>query len=541
MKRITTILTTTLTLLLGYMVGQLLTITRIDKQIEKQIVMKSDNKMSEVLNLVNSLYVDDVDIDSIIEKSIPKVLTELDPHSVYIPISEVEATNSELESSFSGIGIRFTIQDDTINISETVRGGPSEKIGLLAGDRIIKVNDTLFVGKGVCTNDKAMKKLKGPKGSFVKLGVQRYGEPDLLDFIIRRDEVPVESIEAYYLIDNKWGYIQVERFAENTFAEFINAMIQLAYANAQGYIIDLRGNGGGYLGVALEMANQFLNANDIIVYTEGEHNGKHVEYANGHGVFKDTPLVVLVDETSASASEIIAGTIQDNDRGTIIGRRSFGKGLVQQPVELADGSLIRLTIARYHTPSGRCIQKPYSKGSRDDYDMDLVERYNRGEFFSQDSIHQNEELTFRTKNGRTVYGGGGIMPDIFVSSDTTDLTPYSQAAFTRGLVSQFALKYSTNNRHNLKSYGNHQELTTHLDRTNLLDEFIAFAQKKGLKPNNSEIEKSKKVLTRSLYSNIIYQLLGMCEHVKFINLEDPTVLKAVEVLEQGKAFPQCNI
>ena len=388
MKRLTTILVTTMCLLLGYYFGTSNTLS----QIKRHAIAIHDNKMNEVLSVVNDMYVDDVSIDSIIEKSIPKVLTELDPHSVYIPIEEVEATNSELESSFSGIGIRFTIQEDTINISEVIRNGPSEKVGLLAGDRIIKVNDTLFVGKDICTNDKAMKKLKGPKGSFVKVGVQRYGEPDLLDFIIRRDQIPVESIEAYYLLNNKWGYIQVERFAENTFAEFLQAMIELAYSNAQGFIIDLRGNGGGYMGIALEMANQFLDKGDIIVYTEGTHSPKTIERANGRGLFRDVPLVVLVDETSASASEIIAGTIQDNDRGTIIGRRSFGKGLVQQPMELSDGSMIRLTIARYHTPSGRCIQKPYNKGDREDYDMDLVDRYNRGEFFSQDSIHQNEEL-----------------------------------------------------------------------------------------------------------------------------------------------------
>ena len=328
MKRFIPILVTTLCLLLGYIVGTSSTLS----QIKKHLSIEHDNKMNEVLGLVNGMYVDELDIDSIIENCIPKVLTELDPHSVYVPIEEVEAANAELESSFSGIGIRFTIQEDTINISDVIRNGPSEKVGLLAGDRIIKVNDTLFVGKDVCTNDKAMKKLKGPKGTFVKLGIQRYGEPDLLDFIIRRDQIPVESIEAYYLINDKWGYIQVERFAENTFTEFLRAMIELAYSNAQGFIIDLRGNGGGYMGIALEMANQFLDKNDIIVYTEGAHSAKTIERANGHGVFKNVPLVVLVDETSASASEIIAGTIQDNDRGTIIGRRSFGKGLVQQPI-----------------------------------------------------------------------------------------------------------------------------------------------------------------------------------------------------------------
>ncbi len=533
MKRLITILVTTMCLLLGYYAGTRNTLS----QIEKQLIIPRDNKINEVLSIVKNMYVDEVNIDSIIEKCIPNVVTELDPHSVYIPIEEVEATNSELESSFSGIGIRFTIQEDTINISEVIRNGPSEKMGLLAGDRIIKVNDTLFVGKGVCTNEKAMKKLKGPKGSFVKLGIQRYGEPDLLDFIIRRDQIPVESIEAYYLINDKWGYIQIERFAENTFAEFIQAMIELAYSNAQGFIIDLRGNGGGYMGIALEMANQFLDKGDIIVYTEGTHSPKTIERANGHGVFKNVPLVILVDETSASASEIIAGTIQDNDRGTIIGRRSFGKGLVQQPIVLNDGSQIRLTIARYHTPSGRCIQKPYNKGDLNDYNMDLIDRYNRGEFFSQDSIQHNEELIYKTKKGRTVYGGGGIMPDIFVSSDTSNVTTYTAEVFSRGLVSSFALKYSNNNRHNLAEYKTYEALAARLEELQLLDEFIKFAASKGVTVEGKLLEKSEKLLKRSLYSNITYQLLGMREHIKFVNLEDSTVLKAVDVLERGAAFP----
>ena len=534
MKRLIPIIVTTMCLLLGYYFG---TRNALIEVVEKQTLVLRDNKINEVLSIMDGMYVDTLDIDSIIEKSIPKLLTELDPHSVYIPIEEVEETNSELESSFSGIGIRFTIQEDTINISDVIRNGPSEKVGLLAGDRIIKVNDTLFVGKGVCTNDKAMKKLKGPQGSFVKISVQRYGEEDLLDFIIRRDQIPVESIEAYYLLNDKWAYIKVDRFAENTFAEFIRAMVEMAYSNAQGFIIDLRGNGGGYMGIALEMANQFLDEDDIIVYTEGANSPKVIERANGHGVFKEVPLVVLVDETSASASEIIAGTIQDNDRGTIIGRRSFGKGLVQQPITLSDSSMVRLTIARYHTPSGRCIQKPYNKGNREEYDMDLIDRYNRGEYFSQDSIHQNEELVYKTKKGRTVYGGGGIMPDIFVSSDTADVTAYANEVLMRGLIAQFTLKYSNNNRHNLSGYTTHEALIAHLETQHLFDKFVAFAAGKGVKASAEELAKSERLLKRSLYSNVTYQLLGMCEHVKYINLSDSTVLKAVEVLERGEAFP----
>lgn len=519
-------------LLCGFFIG-----TQITNDKNSIIINTADNKLVEVLGVIQANYVDSTDIDSIIEKSLPKVLEELDPHSVYIPIDDVEETNSDLQSSFGGIGIRFTIQEDTIHISDVIRGGPSEKVGIMAGDRIIKVNDTLFVGKDVCTNDAAMKKLKGPKGSFVKVGIERYGEEDLLDFNIRRDDIPVESIEASYMINDKWGYVQIERFAENTFAEFIHSLAMFYSYNAQGLIIDLRGNGGGYMAVALEMANQFLGKDDMIVYTEGEHNEKSIERANGYGMFQNIPLVVLVDETSASASEILAGTIQDNDRGTVIGRRTFGKGLVQQPFELSDGSMMRLTIARYYTPSGRCIQKPYTKGDKEKYDQDLLDRYIRGEFFHKDSIHQNEELIYKTRKGRTVYGGGGIMPDIFVSSDTTDITSYSHEAFSRGLISRFAMQYSDRNRPTLSKFKKHEELVRYLDTQPILENFVEFATKKGLKRRNNLIAKSKDVLTRSLYSNIIYQMQGMLEHVRYINLDDPTVLKAIEVLENGEAFP----
>ena len=501
------------------------------------IIESYGNKLDEVFGIIQTNYVDSTCIDSIIEKCLPEILSELDPHSVYIPAKDVEETNADLQSSFSGIGIRFTIQEDTIHISDVIRGGPSEKAGILAGDRIITVNDTLFVGKDICTNETAIKKLKGPKGSFVKIGIQRYGEKDLLDFNIRRDEIPVESIEASYMIDGKWGYVQIERFAENTFAEFIQALAMFIGNNAKGIIIDLRGNGGGYMGIALEMANQFLKRDDVIVYTEGEHSVKSIEKANGYGMFQHTPLVILVDETSASASEIIAGTIQDNDRGTIIGRRTFGKGLVQQPFELGDGSMMRLTIARYYTPSGRCIQKPYTKGEKEKYDMDLLDRYNRGEFFSQDSIHQNVDEIHKTRKGRTVYGGGGIMPDIFVASDTVDHTSYSQEAFSRGLISRFSLKYSEQNRPTLSQYKGYEELTRYLDTQPILESFVEYAAKKGLKKRNNLIAKSRDIITRSIYSNIIYQMQGMLEHVKYINLQDPTVLKAIEVLEKGEAFP----
>lgn len=536
MKKTTQILLFLLLLMIGFYVG--LHFSKPGTATIISIANQENNKLSQILGIIDTQYVDSISLDSIIESSIPKIIEELDPHSTYIPLDDVEAMTSDLQSSFSGIGIRFTIQEDTINISDVIRGGPSESAGVLAGDKIITVNDTLFVGKDLCDNEKAMKKLKGPKGSFVSLGLQRYGEDKLVKVKIRRDDIMVESIEASYLIDNKWGYIQVQRFAENTFYEFIQALIALAQDNPQGLIIDLRGNGGGYLAVALEMANQFLDKDDVIVYTEGANIPTQIEKANGYGLFKDIPLVVLVDETSASASEIIAGTVQDNDRGTVIGRRTFGKGLVQQQIPLSDGSLMRLTIARYHTPSGRCIQKPYTNGDSESYAHDLIDRFNRGEFFSQDSIHQNKELIYTTKNGRTVFGGGGIMPDIFVSSDTTEVTPYTQELLAKGIIAQFTLKYSNANRHRLSHHQSHETLIAELKKNNILEKLVTYASQRGIQANQEQIATSRNLLEKSLYSNISYQILGMLEHTKYINLDDPTVLKAVEVLESGKAFPQ---
>ena len=505
---------------------------------KRPIIDNRGNKFDYMLNLIEAKYVDHTDIDSLVEKCIPKVLEELDPHSVYIPKSELEAANADLSGSFSGIGIRFNIQEDTININEVIHGGPSQQAGLVAGDKIITVNDTTFVGKGICTNEAAMKKLKGVKGSFVKLGIKRFGEEELLHFNIRRDDIMVESIEAAYVIDNKWGYIQIERFGENTFAEFITKAVELYRNYAQGLILDLRGNGGGYLEIASLMANQFLEKGDMIVYTEGRKSPKKVYDADGSGILRRYPLVILVDETSASASEVLAGAIQDNDRGTIIGRRTFGKGLVQEQIMLPDGSAARLTIARYYTPSGRCIQKAYTNGEKDKYAMDLIDRYNRGEFFSQDSITLDKEHTFKTKAGRTVYGGGGIMPDIFVPSDSTALTPYSESILQKGIVTMFAFKFAGANRQRLKEYTTHEALVDKLKNEKLYDQLVTFAKEKGITANLDQILRSREILEESLYINIVYTMLNMQEYVKYKNLDDPIVKEAIRVLENGESYPR---
>ncbi len=524
-------------LVLSALIGTFIGFYIADVQQKTIIIPSGMNKVDELMELVHRCYVDSLEMNEIIEKTMPKILTELDPHSTYIPAKDLEATNADLRSSFSGIGIRFLIEEDTIHISDIIRGGPSEQVGLMPGDRIITINDTLFVGK-VCTNDAAMSKLKGPGGTNVKIGVKRWGEKELLHFNITRGEIPVQSIEASYMINKKWGYIQVEKFAENTFSEFIISLARLTLQHSQGLIIDLRGNGGGYMGVAIQMANEFLDKGDMIVYTEGVHQPRSTDYANGRGKFKNTPLVILTDEGSASASEILAGTIQDNDRGIIIGRRTFGKGLVQQPFEFMDGSAVRLTIARYYTPSGRCIQKPYTKGNTEDYAMDIVHRYERGEFFSQDSIHQNDSIVYKTRLGRPVYGGGGIMPDIFVSSDTSDVSSYFSQAVSKGLVRQYTFKYSDVNRPKLSQYRNYEDMVEYLKEQRLVDDFVKFASAKGLKPRYWQIERSRKRIEQAIFANIIYNSLGMLEHVKYINTFDTTVLKAIEVLEKGESFPK---
>lgn len=497
----------------------------------------TSNKLNDLLRIVDDMYVDTVNTANLIEEAMPQILGELDPHSSYIPAKDLEAVNSDLRGSFSGIGIQFTIQEDTIHINNVIKGGPSEKVGLMAGDRIIEVNDSIFVGK-IVTNNEAMKRLKGPKGSEVKLGIYRPGEKETLHFTIIRGDIPVKSVDAAYMINDKFGYMQINKFGETTYPEMLIALAKLHQEQCQGIIIDLRGNTGGYMGAAIQMVNEFLPKGQLIVYTEGRKSTRENYSSNGTGSSQELPIVVLVDETSASASEIFAGAIQDNDRGLIIGRRTFGKGLVQQPIDFRDGSAIRLTIARYYTPSGRCIQKPYNKGKDENYEMDILTRYEHGEFFSKDSIKQDESHIYYTSIGRPVYGGGGIMPDIFVPQDTTGVTSYFTMAVNRGLTRQFCFQYTDQNRQKLQEYPTSEDLLKYLKRQGILEKFARFAEKKGLKRRNILMYKSKELFERMLYGNIIYNMLDMEDYLKFLNQSDPTVLKAVEMLEAEKTFPE---
>lgn len=503
------------------------------------IISTSSNKINALMRIIDEKYVDTVKVGDLVESTMPFILSELDPHSSYIPAKDLEAVTADLKGHFSGIGIQFMIQDDTIHVNSVIEGGPSEKVGLMAGDRIIEIDDSAFVGK-IVNNQSAMSRLKGEKGSTVKLGIFRPDEDEILHFSIIRGDIPVKSIDAAYMINDKYGYVNINKFGETTYAELLFALAKLGQEDCKGLIIDLRGNTGGYMASAIQMVNEFLPNNQLIVYTEGRKSPRQDYLSNGTGSNQKLPLVVLMDEGSASASEIFAGAIQDNDRGIIIGRRSFGKGLVQQPIEFSDGSAIRLTIARYYTPSGRCIQKPYEKGKGTEYELDLLTRYEHGEFFSADSIKQNENETYKTLKGRTVYGGGGIMPDIFVPRDTTGYTTYFRMAATRGLIARFTFEYSDQNRKKLQEFTTNAELVSYLKKQNLLIQFANWAQKKGLKRRNKMMITSRKLFEFSLYSGIIYDMMNKEALIKYENETDPTVLKAVEVLEKGEAFPKSS-
>ena len=498
------------------------------------IINSSGNKLNNLLHIIDDQYVDTVNINDLVEKAMPQILAELDPHSVYITAREGEIANDDLRGSFFGIGIEFTIRQDTIRVQNVIGNGPAERAGVLAGDKIVEVDDSIFVGK-ICTNAEAMHRLKGPKDTKVKLGILRYGENKIRHITITRGEIPTKSVTSCYMLDDESGYIRIKNFGENTYPELLIALAKLSQQNFNNLVIDLRGNTGGYLESAVQIANEFLSRGQLIVYTQGRAFPRQDYRADGRGSYQRLPLVVLVDEVSASASEILAGAIQDNDRGTIIGRRSFGKGLVQKPMEFSDHSMIRLTIARYYTPSGRCIQKPYSDGSH--YDDDWISRYQHGEFFSEDSIkHTGPE--YHTSNGRIVYGGGGITPDIFIPEDTVDMTSYYKEATMSGLILQYAFVYTDENRQLLSDMKTVKEMETYLKRQNIVDKFATYADKNGLKRRNLMIQRSHKLLERFLVSRIIYNINNEQAWTEYLNQDDPSIKEALRLFREGSAFPQ---
>ena len=500
------------------------------------IINSNGSKLNNLLHYVSDLYVDTVDVNDLVEKAMPQILSELDPHSTYIGAKDVQMATDDLKGSFSGVGIEFTIRQDTVRVQNVISNGPAERAGLLAGDKIVEVDDSVFVGKKV-TNEEAMHRLKGPKDTKVKLGILRYGEKKIRHITVTRGEIPTKSVTACYMIDETSGYIKIKNFGENTYPELLIALAKLSQEGFSNLIIDLRSNTGGYLASAVQIANEFLSKGELIVYTQGRKSPRQEYRSDGRGSYQHVPLVVLIDEGSASASEILAGAIQDNDRGTIIGRRSFGKGLVQQPIEFSDHSMIRLTIARYYSPSGRCIQKPYSSGADKSYEEDLLSRYQHGEFFSQDSIkHTGPE--YHTSNGRVVYGGGGITPDIFVPEDTVGMTSYYKEASMTGLILQYAFNYTDENRAKMKEFKTGKVLEAYLKKQNTVDKFATFADKNGLKRRNLMIQKSHKLLERYINSRIIYNMLNEQAWTEYLNQDDPAIIETLRIFREGKAFPQ---
>ena len=500
------------------------------------IINSGSNRLSNLLHIINDQYVDKVDIDSLVDIAIPQILADLDPHSVYISAKDAQSVADDLKGSFSGVGIEFTIRQDTIRVQNVVKNGPAQRAGIIAGDKIVSVDGKPFVGK-IVTNEEAMRRLKGPKDTKVKLGVVRYGQKAVKYFTITRGDIPQKSITAAYMLDENTGYIKVRSFGETTYPEMLIALAQLSQEGFQNLVIDLRDNTGGYMNSAVQMANEFLPKNKLIVYMEGRKSPRQDFRSDGHGSYQKLPLCVLINEGSASASEIFAGAIQDNDRGIIIGRRSFGKGLVQQQLGFPDGSMIRLTIARYYTPSGRCIQKPFTAGDTKDYESDIVTRYEHGEFFSQDSI-KHQGPAYHTSIGRTVYGGGGITPDIFVPEDTLGMTSYYKQAAMSGLILQFAFTYTDNNRPKLNTFRDMMAMSKYLVQQNTVEKFATYADKNGLKRRNLMIRKSHKLLEKFINSRIIYNIMDDEAWTAYLNLDDPTIERALVVFKNHAAFPK---
>jgi len=490
-----------LSIVFGILIG--IYLPRRNETLQHLSIRSRNDKLNNILNIIELNYVDSVNRNDLEESAIPAILKKLDPHSVYIPTKDRVRSNEPLQGNFEGIGISFNMITDTILIISTIPGGPSEKLGLQAGDKILYVNDSLVAGKGI-SDERVMGMLKGPRGTVVKVKILRKGNDELLTFNITREKIPIYSLDVAYMVNKDIGYLRINNFALTTFDEFMKGLRELKDSGMIKLILDLRGNSGGIMEAAIQIANQFLKEGQLIVYTKGRTQPRNEARATGKGEFETGDLVILIDEWSASASEILAGAIQDNDRGTIIGRRSFGKGLVQEPIPFSDGSEIRLTVARYYTPTGRSIQKPYNNGFDEYYD-DLNTRFDRREFEVSDSIHFTDSLKFITPGGRTVYGGGGIMPDKFVSYDTSGISSYFLKV--RPLIYQFALRYTENHREILKKFTKSSELETYLDKQGLLDQFINFTTRSSIKPDPEGLKISEKIIKVQLKAYIARNIL----------------------------------
>lgn len=513
-------------LVLGMFLGNLIATNRVEK---KFTIYPHIDKLSLALDIIEENYVDKITKKSLIETTIPIVLEELDPHSIYIPAKDLPRVREPLEGNFEGIGVQFNIQNDTVLIVSTIPNGPSDKIGIKAGDRIVYINDSLFVGK-MLNSDYVIKKLKGAGGSVVKVGIARRGTKEILDFKITRGKIPIYSVEAAYMIDDLTGYIKISRFARTSYREFIQAIKKLKKQGLQKIIIDLQSNTGGYLDAATRIADEFLEKGKLIVYTEGKARERENYYATANTYCSELDVAILLDSWSASASEILAGAIQDNDRGIIVGQRSFGKGLVQEPTFFRDSSVMRLTIARYYTPTGRCIQKPYTKGN-EEYFKDIKHRYENGEFISADSIHFIDSLKYTTPKGKMVYGGGGIMPDYFVPIDTCGNSPYLNKVRRKSLIYKFALEFADNNRKTLNKFSDYKEFVFYLKNRNILAEFIKYAERKGVEANKKDIATSKKIIEIQIMAYIARNIIDNQGFYPIIKDLNPALLEAVKQLK----------
>lgn len=506
----------------------------IGKKFAGSSLSPEEEKLRMVMGLIQTQYVDEVNTDSLLDMVIPDILASLDPHSVYIPASDLQATNDDLEGSFGGVGVMFQMLNDTVNVIEVVAGGPAEAVGLLPGDLILEANGKKLSGAGITTDD-VFSTLRGKEGTKVKISVKRSSSKKPLSFEVTRGQIPSNSVDAVYMVGDDVGYLKVSKFARNTYQEFFNALNKLSAQGAKKFVVDLRGNSGGFMDQAIYMANEFLEAGNTIVYTKGRtRENETFAISDGSGSFQNAEITVLMNEYSASASEIFAGAIQDNDRGLVIGRRSFGKGLVQNQIALPDSSAIRLTVARYYTPSGRSIQKEYKRGKDGKYELDIVDRFNHGEFYSRDSIKLDKTKTFSTAGGRTVYGGGGIMPDIFVPEDTTEFTGYYIDAGNRGLLQKFARDMAPNYRPLLRGKKTLEEMERVIPRDNaLLTAFVDYAAKNGLPARWYYINKSRNLIINQLKAFLARDLVSYDAFIEVLNRDDETVKRAIKCFSEG--------
>lgn len=499
---------------------------------------RQQQKLLMVENIVNNLYVDNVDEEKIVENAVRGILENLDPHSSYSTKEETTSSQETMQGSFSGIGIQFNMQKDTLYVVQTIAGGPSEKVGILPGDRFIAVDDSIIAGRKLKNTD-IMKRLRGPKGTKVNIKVKRGSNAELLEFRITRDDIPLNSIDAVYMADGKTGYIRLSRFAATSYKEFKDAITKLKKQGMQQLILDLTDNGGGYMQIAAQIANEMLNRGNLIVYTHGRKSPRQNLNADGSGTFRTQKVVVMINQFSASASEILSGAVQDWDRGVVVGRRSFGKGLVQREFLLPDSSSFRLTIARYYTPSGRNIQKPYVKGDREDYDKDIIDRYNHGELQSADSIHFADSLKHTTlRLHRTVYGGGGIMPDVFVPLDTTQYTDYHRRLVAKGIITQFALRYVDKNRADLKAqYPDAQKFIKEFTVTDeMLNNLVDTGKAEKVDFDKSQFAKSKEMLRTFVKAAIANDLFSTGAYFQIVNEQNDIYKEALSIINDDARY-----